>query len=133
MSTDLIHLPIIRYHQGFSNNDPQTVLAALGQEFIMFNGNYSAEPSDWQAHLFLIGQALRDWPAAFLNEAGPCENQYEFIHTHIRGDAAVVVTRETGRHRFRSWENEIVTWLLGQREREWRIVGYFIRDIRNPE
>ena len=133
MSIDAIHLPIIRYHQGFITNEPETVLAALGQEFIMFNGNFSAEPSDWQAHMFLTGSALQTWPAIFLKEAGPYENQYTFIHTHVRGDAAVVVTRETGRNRFRTWENETVTWLMGQRNGEWRIVGFFLRDIRNPE
>jgi len=133
MSEDMIHQPIVRYHQGLIDNNPEAVLNALGREFIMFNGNYSAEPTDWQAHMFLCGQALQDWPATFLNEAGPYENQYEFLRTHIRGNAAVVVTRETGRNRFRAWKDESVTWLLGQREGEWRIVGYFIRDIRNPE
>jgi len=133
MPDEIVHSPIQLYHQGLIDNDPETVLAALGNEFIMFNGNYSAEPTKWQAHMFLTGQALQDWPANFLNEAGPYENQYEFIHTHVRGESALVVTRETGRNRFRSWENETVTWLLGQREAEWRIVGYFIRDLRNPE
>jgi len=133
MSNDSVHFPIICYHQGFIDNDPDMVRAVLGQEFIIFNGNYSAEPTYWQAHLFREGQALQDWPAAFLAEAGPYENQYEFLHTHVRGDAAVVVTRETGRNRFRKWTDEVVTWLLGQRRGEWRIVGYFIRDIRNPE
>jgi len=133
MSVDVIHLPIMRYHQGFINNDPQTVLTALGQEFIMFNGNYSAESSDWQAHMFLTGQALQAWPATFLKQAAPYENRYTFVHTHVRGDAAVAVTRETGRNRFRAWEDETVTWLLGQRDGAWRIVGFFIRDIRNPE
>jgi len=34
---------------------------------------------------------------------------------------------------FIAWENEKVTWLLGRRSNEWKIVGFFIRDIRNPE
>ncbi|MGH7599212.1 MAG: hypothetical protein ACREOI_22880 [bacterium] len=52
---------------------------------------------------------------------------------NIRGNAAVVVTQETGKNKFRAWENEKVTWLLGRRNNEWKIVGFFIRDIRNPE
>ena len=133
MSEDAVLLPISRFHEGLTAGDPDLVLAALGSEFIMFNGNYSADPTVWQAHMFLTGQALEAWPEAFLREAGPYENQYEFSHTHVRGNAAIVVTRETGRNRFRSWQDEIVAWLLGRRDGEWRIVGYFIRDIRNPE
>jgi hypothetical protein len=133
LTEDPIHLPIARYHQGLIEGDPDLVLAALGDEFIMFNGNFSGEPTAWQAHMFLAGPTLRDWPTTFLREAGPYLNRYEIVHTHIRGRAAVVVTRDTGRNRFREWTNEMTTWLLGQREGEWKIVGYFVRDIRNPE
>ena len=53
MPEDTVHRPIAHYHQGFIDGDPDRVLTALGHEFIMFNGNYSAEPTAWQAHLFL--------------------------------------------------------------------------------
>jgi len=124
---------ISQYHSGFIENDPATVLSTLGKEFIMFNGNYSGDPALWQAHLFLTGDDLQRWPAEFLKQAGPYQNQHEFLRTHIRGNAAVVVTQETGKNKFRAWENEKVTWLLGRRNNEWKIVGFFIRDIRNPE
>jgi len=132
--TENVHSPIQRYHQGLIENRPEMVTGVLADDFIMFNGNFSAEPAEWQAHMYLSGQSLHDWPIFFLKEAGPYENHFEFIHTDLRGDAAVVVTRETGKNRFRSWENETVAWLLGRREGgDWRIVGYFIRDIRNLE
>ena len=45
----------------------------------------------------------------------------------------MVVTRESGRNRFRTWNGEIVTWFLGRGPGGWKIVGLFIRDLRNPE
>ena len=124
---------ISRYHTGFTKNNPEMVLSSLGTEFIMFNGNYSDDPKQWQAHMFLTGDNLQRWPSNFLREAGPYKNSYEFLHMYVRRDAAVVVTRETGSNRFRSWKDESVTWLLGKRDGEWKIVGFFIKDIKNPE
>jgi hypothetical protein len=46
-------------------------------------GNVSLEASDWRGrnpgrlHIYLIGAALAAWPAAFLRDAGPYENQVE--------------------------------------------------------
>jgi len=71
-------------------------------------------------------------PAAFLREAGPYENQVEVVRVHLRGDAALVVTEETGRNRFRRWQGELVTYFLGREHGGWRLVGFFIRDIANP-
>ncbi|MBV7333237.1 hypothetical protein KFU94_34445 [Chloroflexi bacterium TSY] len=124
---------IAAYHNGFIINSPQMLLSTLAQQFIMVNGNYSGEPTDWQAHLFLAGNELEAWPALFIQEAGPYKNQFEVLHVDIRGKAAVVVTKDTGRNRFRTWEDEIVTWFLGQYDREWKITGLFIRDLKNPE
>ena len=133
MAGNPLHWPIDRYHQGLIGGDPEAVLAALGPDLFMFNGNFSGNPADWQAHLYLTGPALLRWVASFVTEAGPHANQWEFIHAHTRGQAAIVVTRETGRNRFRAWTGEVVTWLLGQRGGEWRIMGYFVRDLRNPD
>jgi len=124
---------IVQYHEGLMTNAPAEVLAALAPHFMMVNGNYSGDPTDWQAHLFLTGPALAEWPALFLREAGPYHNHYEVLHIDIRGDAAVVVTKDTGQNRFRTWEDEIVAWSLGRYEGEWKIVSLFIRDLRNPE
>jgi len=43
-----------------------------------------------------------------------------------------VVTRETGKNRFREWSDELVTWMLGRDDTGWKIVGLFIRDAANP-
>jgi len=124
---------VAEYHAGLQANDPARVRPVLGDGLIMVNGNHSGDPTAWQAHLFLSGAALAAWPGDFLREAGPYQNSHSVVHTHLRGDAAVVVTRETGRNKFRSWKDELVTYFLGRKDGRWRIVGYFIRDIANPE
>lgn len=48
-------IAVSNYHEGFSNDDPDLVLSAIGAEFLMFNGNYSGDPTDWQAHMYLQG------------------------------------------------------------------------------
>jgi hypothetical protein len=131
--TAMLEEAISKYHAGFIKNDTAMVLSAIGKDFIMFNGNFSGDPAQWQAHLFLSGDNLRRWPAVFLKQAGPYENRHEFLHTSIRNNAAIVVTLETGKNKFRAWKNEKVTWLLGKSNEEWKIVGLFIKDIRNPE
>ena len=120
------------YHEGFSKGDPEMVLDAIGAEFFMFNGNFSGDPTDWQAHMYLQGTDREQWPQMFLQEAGPYENQFGFLHVDIRGEAAIVVTLESGRNRFRVWKDEVVTWFLGRRDNNWKILGFFIRDISNP-
>ncbi len=120
------------YQDALVSGDAQLARASLSSQLLMFNGNYSSEPSEFQAHLFLEGEELDSWLDAFIKEAGPHENQYQFLHSHVRANAAVVVTSDTGRNKFRSWEEEQVTWLLGRIEDKWRIVGMFIRDISNP-
>lgn len=123
---------VTNYHNGFITNNPDLVRSALGKQFVMVNGNFSGEPVDWQAHMFLTGEALAAWPGMSLAEAGPYEIVFEVLNVDVRGKAAVVVTRDNGRNKFRSWKDEIVTWFLGEGEDGWRIVGMFIRDIRNP-
>jgi hypothetical protein len=82
--------------------------------------------------MFLAGPDLDAWPARFVNGSGPHESALRVVRVHLRHDAALVVTEETGRNRFRQWEGELVTYLLGREGGRWRIVGYFIRDIANP-
>lgn len=55
------------------------------------------------------------------------------VRVNLRGDAGLVVTEETGRNRFRQWNRELVTYLLGREAGRWRLVGYYIRDITNPK
>lgn len=136
MTKDAMHEAIesvlANYHQGLVEGQPEKVLEALGDSLFMFNGNSSGDPKDWQAHMFLSKGDLRLWPALFLKEAGPYENQFSVVQVSIRGEAAVVVTEDTGRNKFRAWENELTTWLLGQVEGRWKIFGYFVRDLGNP-
>ena len=121
------------YHEGFRRNAPGRVTAVLGPSFTMFNGNFSGDPRTWEVHMYLTGPRLAEWPVNFLREAGPYENDVRVKRVYQRGDAGLVVTEETGRNRFRTWDRELVTYLLGREGDRWRLVGYFIRDIANPK
>lgn len=123
---------ISAYQSGLINNDLKLFLSSLGKEIFMFGGNFSDDQTKWQAHLFRRGKDLRKFAENFLTGAGPHRNSVEFLSFHVRGSAAVVVTKETGRNKFREWTDETVTWLLGKRDGNWKIVGFFIRDVKNP-
>lgn len=120
------------YHEGLRRNAPDRVRAVLGSSFIMFNGAHSGDPKAWEVHMYLAGPDLDAWPARFVSGSGPHESTIRVVRVHLRRDAALVVTEETGRNRFRRWDGELVTYLLGREGDRWRIVGYFIRDIANP-
>jgi hypothetical protein len=120
------------YHEALRRNAPDRVRAALGSSFMMFNGAHSGDPRDWEAHMYLAGADLDAWPARFVSGSGPHETTVRVVRVHLRRDAALVVTEESGRNRFRRWEGELATYLLGREGGRWRIVGYFIRDIANP-
>ena len=121
------------YHEGLRRNAPGRVSAVLGPSFTMFNGNFSGDPRTWEVHMYLAGPRLTEWPVNFLKQAGPYENEVRVIRVHLRGDAGLVVTEETGKNRFRQWDRESVAYLLGREGGRWRLVGYFIRDIANPK
>ena len=108
------------------------VRAVLGPSLIMLNGAHSGDPRNWEVHLYLAGENLAAWPERFVTGAAPHENRVRLLRVNLRGNAALVVTEETGRNKFRKWNGEIVTYLLGRDGAQWRLVGYFIRDIRNP-
>ena len=69
----------------------------------------------------------------FLRQAGPYENRIQVVRVYLRGDAGLVVTEKSGRNRFREWNRELVTYLLGREGGRWRLVGYFIKDTANPK
>ena len=121
------------YHEGLRRNAPERVTAVLGPSFTMFNGNFSGDPRTWEAHMYLAGARLAEWPRNFLAQAGPYENDVRVVRVYLRGDAGLVVTEETGRNRFRKWNREVVAYLLGRQDGRWRLTGYFIRDIANPK
>lgn len=45
---------------------------------------------------------------------------------------ALVLSVETGRNKFLSWEQSERLYLLGQLNGEWKIVGLFLPDASNP-
>jgi hypothetical protein len=99
----------------------------------MSSGNHSDSPSDWQAHLFLNGEEISGWIGFMVTEAGPHANEFELIHHHERGDSALLVTIDTGSNKSRSWESEETVWHLGRVDDQWKIIGYCVRNLANPD
>lgn len=120
------------YHAALAAGQPETVLEHLGPSYFMGEDKSERGPDRVSAHMYLTGEALTKWPERFLQEAGPYENRFQVISISIRGDAAVALTRETGRNKFRSWQDEEVAWFLGRDDGRWRIVGFLIRDFQAP-
>jgi hypothetical protein len=120
------------YQEALVQGDLDVARGALGDYLTMLNGGFSGNPSNWQAHLYLWGDHLDRWLEQYLETAGPHANRWEIVHFHERGGAALVVTKDTGSNRFRTWQDEIVAWTLGRGDHGWKIIGLFIRDLRNP-
>ncbi len=130
---DTISRVVHDYSEGFVKSDSDLIRNVIGQQLMMVNGNFSGEPVDWQAHQFLSGNEIDQWIEMMLKQAGPFENQVVVKNIDLRGNSGLVVTKETGKNKFRSWENEEVAYMLGKVPQGWKIVGFFIKDLRNPE
>ena len=129
---DAVGRALGQYHAGLEAGDAARVLEVLGPTYFMADERTTGAER-LRAHLFLSGDKLRRWPKSFLEQAGPYRNTFETISVSVRGDAAVVLTRDTGSNRVRKWRNEESAWLLGSSEGRWRIVGYVVRDIQLQE
>jgi hypothetical protein len=132
-AADAPEAAVADYHTGFIARDAARVRAAIGDTLVLVNGNFSDDPRGWQAHQYLSGAELDAWPATTIADAGPFKNDWQVVHVSRRGDAAVVVTVETGRNRQRAWNREVATWLLGKTDAGWRIVGLYVRDVGTRE
>ncbi len=122
-----------KYHKGFSEADFELIRASISDQLNMINGNYSDDPSKWQAHQFLSGNEIDNWINMMLENAGPFENSFQINSHNMRNNSAIVVTNETGRNRFREWENEEVTYYFGKIDNSWKLTGFFIKNLKNPE
>jgi len=131
--TDSITQSVNRYNRGFINEDFELIRNAIGSHLTMINGNFSGELKDWQAHQFLNEGEIDAWIEMMLINAKPFENNIDFKNVHVRGNSAIVVTQEKGKNKFRYWEREQVAYLLGRIAKEWKIVGIFIKNLKNPE
>ena len=121
------------YHAAFEAGDPARVLAVLGPTYFIGDEKSAGGGDRMSAHFFKVGDTLRDWPKNFLASSGPYHDSTEVVNVSIRGDSAVVLAKETGSNKFRSWRNEETAWMLGRTDGRWRIVGQIIRDIQLPK
>jgi len=121
------------YHAAFEAGDPARVLAVLGPTYFIGDEKSAGGGDRMSAHFFKVGDTLRDWPKNFLASSGPYRDSTEVVNVSVRGDSAVVLAKETGSNKFRSWRNEETAWMLGRTDGRWRIVGQIIRDIQLPK
>ena len=124
---------IAAYNQALSAGDVAKFRAALADQIFMFNGASSGDPTAWESHMYVPPDRIDRWTENFVTGAGPHFNSYKVLSVNIRANGAVVTTEDSGRNRFRSWDKLRVTWLVGKRGADWKIVGFFIRDITNPK
>ena len=120
------------YHAALARAQPDKVVDLIGPSYFMADERPAQGSERLSAHLFLAGERLESWRRDYLREVGPHQNQFTTVAVSIRGDAAVVVTRDTGSNRFRAWTDEETSWFLGRINGAWRIVGMVIRDIHLP-
>ena len=121
------------YHAAFEASDPARVLAVLGPTYFIGDESSAGGKDRVRAHFFKTGETLRAWPGQFLTGFGPYRDSTAVVSVSVRGDSAVVIARETGSNKVRSWKDEETTWLLGRTDGRWRIVGQIIRDIQLPK
>ena len=127
-----IEAAIATYNDGLTAGDPAKVRTAIGESMFMFNGASSGDPTQWEAHMYVAPERLDTFLQNYVVGAGPHRNSYRLIALNVRGNGALATTEDTGANRFREWTRERVTWTLGKRDGQWKILGFFIRDIRNP-
>ena len=120
------------YHAAFEAGDAARVLAVLGPTYFIGDEKSAGGKERMSAHFFKVGQTLQDWPKNFVASSGPYRDSTEVMNVSVRGDSAVVLAKETGSNKFRSWQNEETAWMLGRTDGRWRIVGQIIRDIQLP-
>ena len=120
------------YHAAFEAGKPEEVAALLGSTFFIAEDKSSGGADRVGAHLFLAGEEVEQWPAAYLAEAGPYENVFNVLSVSLRGNAAVALTVDTGKNKVRSWQDEEIAWFFGRTEGQWRLVGFIVRDIQLP-
>ena len=121
------------YHAAFEAGDAARALEVIGPTYFIGDERSAGGKDRIQAHFFKVGQTLRDWPKNFLASSAPYRNSTDVSSVSIRGDSAVVMARETGSNKFRSWKDEETAWMLGRTDGRWRIVGQIIVDIQLPK
>lgn len=119
------------YHAAMTAGDAAKVVAQIGPTLLMAE-EQTTGADRLKAHLFLTGERLANWPGNYLKQVGPHESRSAVVSVDVRGDAAAVLSRDTGRNAFRSWKDEETAWFLARSDGRWRVVGMIIRDFQVP-
>lgn len=126
--------PVENLSKGFNEGDVEMVTSCFGSSLTMLSGNFSGDPREWDAHQFLAGDDIRLWAEMMVTQAGPqVVTSQEVIRVHERANAALVVTSESGKNKYREWRDQLTAYWLGNVNGQWKIMGFFSRDSSNPE
>ena len=109
---------------GFVENDAEKIASTLAPHLAILGGCIP----NLEAHMFLTGPPLQEWIHGMLEEAGPHQNDFTVARTSERMGATLIVTNETGRNRFREWQDQVVTYILGDFDGKPLIVAYCMSD-----
>ena len=124
MSIDAVTV-VEAYITGFVSNDAPQILSTIAPNLVMI-GTSANNTNHIDAHMFLNGEAVEQWVGGMLSDAGPHENQFQLHYTSERMGATVIMMRETGKNRFRTWDNQLVTYILGDFGGQWKIMAYHL-------
>ena len=117
-----------QFIRGFVEQNAENIVQSLASHVAIFGTDSSGNPLGVNAHMFLNGQAMvREWVQGMLTEAAPHENTYKIVHKSERMGAVIIVSQETGRNHFRTWENQFVTYVLGDFDGRLKIMAYYLR------
>lgn len=124
---------VMKYHGALIEGDAAALTATIGAQIAMYNGTDSEDQLDWQAHMFIEGDQVREWAGFMTTGAAPHKNDVTILKTDMRAGLALVVTRETGSNKFMTWQDSRVVYILGQGGDGWKIVGLYLPEASNPE
>lgn len=125
--TKAIQQVISRYHQAITDKDLKATLSCVGPTY--FQGFRTAkdgsnDPTAWTAGMFTTPERARQSIAkAFQSPDSTYINQIEFLHTSVGENAALVVTKETGKGQVGSWREITNLWCMAKIRGRWKIVS----------
>lgn len=123
-----IRVLVSRYHQAITDRNVEVEHACFAGNRFRFAGNRSDDPTQWVAVGSFSEDEIRAWGKS-LPEEVTYINHIEFLHTDVRNNLGLAVTRETGSTSWGgSWKNSVNVWFTAKIEGEWKIIGSFHRD-----
>jgi hypothetical protein len=121
---------VSRLHQAYTALDVEAALRCYGGGLfraVQKEGKLS-DPTRWEAGSFRTHEELRLWVTQVVSQPNiRYKVDFQFVHTHIGHNAAVVLTKETGLasdgNTEGTWKDYTNMWCLVKEEGTWKVVG----------